>query len=704
MSAQIYTQNRELSWLAFNERVLAEAADESVPLLERLKFASIFTSNLDEFFMIRVGSLFDLNNVEPERRDSRSGMTAREQLDAIYAAVRPLYREREAVCLGLERLLRRYGICRLGWDELTDREKKFCQRYFRSEVEPVISPQIVDTHHPFPHLKNNVLHVAAWVKYRSRDVFGVIPMPDALPDVLFLPCEDGLRYIHMEELLLRRAGDVFTGCEVREKCVFRVTRNADINPEDEAFDMDEGEDFRKKMRKMLRQRTRLAPVRLELSERIGGDFLDYLKKRLPVADGQIYYTSAPLKLGYAFSLAAKLPGELRRSLTYPEFKPCRPAGINSGESMIRQASRADRLLSYPFESMDPFLRLLKEAGSDPGVISIKITIYRLASRAKLVEYLCRAAENGKDVTVFIELRARFDEQNNIDWSERLEDAGCTVFYGFESYKIHSKICLITRRERGQIKYITQVGTGNYNEKTAAQYTDLSLITADERIGQDAVEFFKNMSIGELDGEYSHLLVAPHSLKRTILHLMDEEIARGARGRMKFKINSLTDMDIIEKLREASRAGVRIDMVVRGICCILPGIPGETDNIHIVSIVGRYLEHSRIYIFGEGESERMYISSADFMTRNTQRRVETACPIYAAETRAKVHAVMDVCLADNVKARTLCPDGSYAPARGGAERVDAQQTQMDWALAAEAVPEPPAGREGPISRLIKRLKS
>ena len=705
MSAHIYTQNRELSWLAFNERVLAEAADESVPLLERLKFASIFTSNLDEFFMIRVGSLFDLMGVEPGRRDSRSGMTPEEQLHAIYDAVRPLYREREAVCLGLERLLRRYDICRLEWKELSGSEKKYCQRYFHSEVEPIISPQIVDTHHPFPHLKNNVLHIGAWVKYRSRDVFGVIPMPEALPGVLFLPCDEGLRYIHMEELLLHHAGDIFANYDVRAKCVFRVTRNADINPEDEAFDMDENDDFRKKMRKALRQRTRLAPVRLELSERISGDFLEYLKKRLPVTDEQVFFTSAPLRLDYAFSLAGKLADpELRRALTYPEFKPCRSAQIRTGESMIRQVSRSDKLLSFPFESMSPFLTLLKEASEDPDVISIKITIYRLARKAKLVEYLCAAAENGKDVTVFIELRARFDEQNNIDWSERLEDAGCNVFYGFESYKIHSKICLITRRERGEIRYITQVGTGNYNEKTAEQYTDVSLLTANRDIGQDAVEFFKNMSIGELDGEYRHLLVSPYSLKREVLRLMDGEIAKGSAGRMRFKINSLTDMDIIERLRKASRAGVRIDMVVRGICCILPGIPGETENIHIVSIVGRFLEHSRIYCFGEGESERMYISSADFMTRNTQRRVETACPIYDSAVRAKLNGIMDLCLMDNVKARELHADGSYSPVHGGEERFDAQQLQMERAIDAAAEPEPAPEREGVIGRLLRRFRN
>lgn len=572
-------------------------------------------------------------------------------------------------------------------------------------MEPIISPQIVDTHHPFPHLKNNVLHIGAWVKYRSRDVFGVIPMPEALPGVLFLPCDEGLRYIHMEELLLHHAGDIFANYDVRAKCVFRVTRNADINPEDEAFDMDENDDFRKKMRKALRQRTRLAPVRLELSERISGDFLEYLKKRLPVTDEQVFFTSAPLRLDYAFSLAGKLADpELRRALTYPEFKPCRNAQIRTGESMIRQISRSDKLLSFPFESMSPFLTLLKEASEDPDVISIKITIYRLARKAKLVEYLCAAAENGKDVTVFIELRARFDEQNNIDWSERLEDAGCNVFYGFESYKIHSKICLITRRERGEIRYITQVGTGNYNEKTAEQYTDVSLLTSNRDIGQDAVEFFKNMSIGELDGEYRHLLVSPYSLKREVLRLMDGEIAKGSAGRMRFKINSLTDMDIIERLRKASRAGVRIDMVVRGICCILPGIPGETENIHIVSIVGRFLEHSRIYCFGEGEDERMYISSADFMTRNTQRRVETACPIYDSAVRAKLNGIMDLCLMDNVKARELHADGSYSPVHGGEERFDAQQLQMERAIDAAAEPEPAPERESVIGRLLRRLRN
>ncbi len=675
-----FTQNRELSWLAFNDRVLSEATDETVPLLERLKFVSIFTSNLDEFFMIRVGSLFDLQNIKPDSRDKRSGWTPQEQLDAIYAAVRPLYQKREEICASLERQLRVHGICRLAYSELEGPEQKFCTQYFRSSVAPILSPQIVDTHHPFPHLRNNVIHVGAWVKYKSRDVFAVVPVPDALPPVLFLPGSD-LRYIHMEELILAFLEEIFPGYIVQEKLSFCVTRNADINPEDEAFDLDSDlhEDFRKKMKKALRQRTRLAPVRLELSAPISAAFCSYLKQRLPIADPQIYITSAPLKLGYAFSLAGRLPEVKRKALTYPAFTPCLPGDLNPKESILRQVLKKDRLLSYPFESMSPFLNLVREASQDPDVISIKITIYRLARKAKLVEYLCDAAERGKDVTVLIELRARFDEQNNIDWSERLEEAGCTVIYGFEEYKVHSKICLITRREHGEIRYITQVGTGNYNEKTAEQYTDLSLLTADQRIGLDATEFFKNMSIGNLDGDYKELLVAPVSLKSTLLQKIDEEIAKRSQGRIVIKINSITDVELIEKLKQASCAGVQVSMIVRGICCILPGVPGKTENIRIVSIVGRYLEHSRIYCFGTGSSESIYLSSADFMTRNTQRRVEVACPIYDREARAKIHRILDACLADNTKARLLQPDGSYVPCPQGGTPVDSQQLMMDQAV-------------------------
>ena len=479
-----------------------------------------------------------------------------------------------------------------------------------------------------------------------------------------------------------------------EKAVFRITRNADISPDDEAFELD-NDDFRKTMR--------LAPVRLELSRKPCPAFLAYLTERLPVSKKQIFVTSAPLCLDYAYSLPLRLDAEKRAALSYPSFEPQEPEGISPSESMIRQIQRADRLLSYPYESMSPFLRLLRESANDPSVISIKITIYRLASKAKLVDYLCEAAERGKDVTVIIELRARFDELNNIDWSERLEEAGCTVLYGFEDYKIHSKLCLITRREHGEIRCISYVGTGNFNEKTARQYTDLALLTADPAIGRDAAEFFKNMCIANLDGRYERLLVAPSGLKSGVEALIDREIAKGESGRMLIKINSLTDIGLIRKLREASRAGVRVDLIVRGICCILPGVPGETENIRVVSIVGRYLEHSRIYCFGEGADEVMYISSADFMTRNTRRRVEVACPVTDADARRKLHRILDACLSDNVKARLLLPDGSYTALPRPGEPLDCQELLMREAV--ENAPSAPIPRRAVrlVGRIFRRLR-
>ncbi|HIU33223.1 MAG TPA: polyphosphate kinase 1 [Candidatus Pullichristensenella excrementigallinarum] len=695
-------QNRELSWLAFNDRVLSEATDETVPLLERLKFVSIFTSNLDEFFMIRVGSLFDLMNLKADSRDQCSNLTPKEQLDKIYQTVRPLYEKRETIYSSLEKQLRVHGICRLSYAELETVERKYCQQYFKSSIAPILSPQIVDAHHPFPHLQNKVLHIGAWVKDKSGEMFAMIPVPSVLPPVLFLPGGD-LRYIPVEEILLNFVQEIFSNYTVKEKVVFCVTRNADINPDDEAFDLDTS-DFRMKMKKALKKRMRLAPVRLELSRPIGTAFSNALKQRLPVTQQQIFITSAPLKMQYAFSLAGRLSEVKRRALSYPAFTPCIPNDLRPGESMISQIMRKDRLLSYPFESMTPFLNLVREAAEDPAVISIKITIYRLASKAKLVDYLCSAAERGKDVTVLIELRARFDEQNNIDWSERLEEAGCTVLYGFEEYKVHSKICLITRQEHGSVRYITQVGTGNYNERTAEQYTDVSLMTADPKIGQDAAEFFKNMSIANLEGDYKELLVAPCFLKSTLLEKMDEEIAKRDQGRIRIKINSITDVDLIEKLKQASCAGVKIEMIVRGICCILPGVPGKTENIRIVSIVGRFLEHSRIYCFGTGSQESMYISSADFMTRNTQRRVEVACPILDRSIREKLHHILDVCLNDNTKARVLQSDGSYSLCPPDGPPLDSQQALLEQALESSSLPPEPEPKKhaGLLQKLRKVL--
>lgn len=672
-----FTQNRELSWLRFNERVLMEATDETVPLLERLKFIAIFTSNLDEFFMIRVGSLFDLSHFKTHTIDQKSGWTPGEQLTHIYEAVRVLYARRQQIYQEVEQQLRVHGICQLRYDELAETEVKFVRQYFKSSIAPILSPQIVDTHHPFPHLQNKALHIGAWLKYKNNPMFAVIPVPAALPEVIFLPGGE-TRYIRTEEVILEHVSQIFKSDTILEKTVFCVTRNADINPDDEAFDFD-SDDFRGKMKKLLRQRQRLAPVRLELSRPISETFLKYLKEHLPVTQEQVYVTNAPLKMGYAFALPAKLSENKRRALTDAPFTPGVPHGVRLNAPITPQVQAHDILLSYPFEGMDTFLHLIRESAYDPDVISIKITIYRLARKAKLVEYLCAAAEAGKDVTAFIELRARFDEQNNIDWSERLEDAGCTVIYGVENYKVHSKVCLITRRSQGSVQYITQVGTGNYNEKTALQYTDLSLITANPAIGQDANHFFQNLAIGNVSGQYEHMMVAPSSLKTGIIREIDREIAKRGEGRIFIKMNAITDIDLIEKLKQASCAGVRVRMIVRGICCILPDIPEKTENIEVISIVGRFLEHSRVYCFGQGNDERMYIASADFMTRNTEKRVEVACPIYDQAVREKIHYLMDTCWADNVKARALQRDGSYRTRPIRETPIDSQQMLMAKAL-------------------------
>lgn len=689
---QGYTQNRELSWLQFNARVLAEAEDENVPLLERFKFLAIFTSNLDEFFMIRVGSLCDMAAVDKEHTDSKSGLTAKEQLHLIYKAVEPLYARRDAAFSDVDSKLSAIGLRRLTIDSLAPDEQKYIKRYFKDIIAPVLSPQIVDSHHPFPHLEGKVLHIAALLSHKKTERLGLLPVPASLPPVVFLP-ETPSRYILTEDILLAYADHVFEMYDVLEKTVLCVTRNADIQVDDETFGV-EGGDFRKKMEKLLRQRRRMAVVRVEINRPISDHFKEHFRSRFEVSDAQIFLSrTAPLKLGYAFSLGEHLPEKKRAFLSDAPFTPQQPAMLSAGQSLLKAALQRDILLSYPYESMEPFLQMIREAANDPAVLAIRITIYRLASKAKLVEYLCAAAENGKDVTALIELRARFDEQNNIDWSERMEEAGCKIIYGFEDYKVHSKICLITRRERGAVRHITQVGTGNYNEKTAKQYTDVSLITADERIGQDAGAFFNNMALGNLSGRYSRLFVAPTSLKNNILALMDEQIAKGKDGYILLKFNSLTDIDVIAKLREASCAGVTVEMIVRGICCLLPGVPGHTENITVTSIVGRFLEHSRIYVFGRGDEEKMYISSADLMTRNTERRVEIACPIDDPAVRTRLHDILYAMQHDTVKARVLQPDGTYCKKPAVQDPICAQDLLMQQAIenarkqAAQPAPHP-----------------
>ena len=679
-----YTQNRELSWLRFDQRVLEEARDKSVPLLERMKFVAIFTSNLDEFFMIRVGSLYDMVQTDEKHRDSRSGMTPQEQLDAIYEAVAPLYKERDKTYTEIKKELSPYGICGLDFKELEADEKKYVKKYFKEQILPVLSPQIVDSSHPFPHLLNKDIYVTASLN-KKEQMLGIVPVPTYVSDILMLPGHD-IRYIRMEKVIMEYLHLVFDQYEVSDPNYICVTRNADVSPNDEALEVTD--DFRKLMQNTLHKRRRMAVVRLETAEKLSAKMQEYFCDKFKITPAQIFRTKMPMKLDYMFSIAGNLPESMKRSLVYEPFSPQKSAHVQEG-SMLKQVKKQDILLFYPYESMDPFLKLIKDASADPNVMTIKITIYRLAKKARLVEYLCAAAENGKEVTVLIELRARFDEQNNIDWSERLEEAGCRVIYGFDGYKVHSKICLITYRNRNEIQYITQVGTGNYNEKTAAMYTDLSLMTADPRIGQDAAEFFKNMSIGNLQGSYQYLIVSPVSLKSSILQMMDEEIQKGKDGRIVMKMNSVTDVDFIRKVSEASCAGVRVDLIVRGICCILPGVPEYTENVRVMSVVGRYLEHPRIFSFGTGKEQKIYIGSADMMTRNTEKRVEVACPVLDEQIRRQINHDLKVMLSDNVKARVMQKDGTYTKRKlkdeSSGKMIDSQAVFMEEALkAAEEV--------------------
>ena len=672
---QNYTQNRELSWLKFNQRVLEEAKDSSVPLLERMKFVSIFTSNLDEFFMIRVGSLYDMSLTDNSTIDSRSGMNPKEQLDAIFAAVAPLYKERDKTYSEIKKLLNPYGVCGLSIKELEQQEKKYVKKYFKDQILPILSPQIVDANHPFPHLLNKELYVIASLKQNGTSMIGIVPVPQFVSDILYLPGHD-IRYIRMEKVIMEYLDVVFDKYEVSNKNYICVTRNADVSPDDEALEIND--DFRLLMQETLHKRRRMAVVRMETAEPLDKELEKYFCDKFKITPAQIYRTKMPMKLDYIFSIMDKVPASLKRSLIDEPFTP-QPSRYLTDGKVIPQVKKKDILLSYPYESMDSFLRMIKEAAYDPTVLTIRITIYRLAKKARLVEYLCAAAENGKEVTVLIELRARFDEQNNIDWSERLEEAGCRVIYGFEGYKVHSKICLITYRNRNNIEYITQVGTGNYNEKTATMYTDVSLITADKGIGEDAAVFFKNMSIGNLNGSYQHIIVSPTSLKPKVLSLMDEEIKKGTNGRIIMKMNSVTDVDFIQKVSEASNAGVKVDLIVRGICCILPGVKGYTENLRVTSIVGRYLEHPRIFLFGTGADQKIYIGSADMMTRNTEKRVEVACPVYDETIRKQLTHMLKIMLADNVKARELKSDGKYYMKEKGTSKVNSQEYFMREAI-------------------------
>lgn len=678
-----YTQNRELSWLKFNERVLAEAADKSVPLIERLRFASIFTSNLDEFFMVRVGSLFDLDVIAPDDVENKSGMTPAQQLDRVFEAVRPLIARRDEIYQELGQELAAKGVAELSYEGLTESQRAYVHDYYKEFIRPILSPQIIDRNHPFPHLKNKELYAAALLDAHGKSMLGIVGVPKSVPPVLMMPGAP-LRYVRTEAVVLAHLKKIFKIYEVQESAVIAVTRNADISLDEEKFDED-NPDFLNYMAKLLRKRERLAPVRLEL-QGSAPRLAKMLAGSLKLGPKQVYACACPLKLSYAYALDNCPP-----EMYYSPYVPVWPEYLDRETPMRTQIQQRDVLLFYPYQSMQPFLDLLKQSAADPQVLSIKITIYRLAHNSAIAKSLCEAAENGKEVTVLMELRARFDERNNIEWAREMEEAGCRIIYGPENCKCHAKICLITRRERNGFSYVTQIGTGNYNEKTSTLYTDFCMMTADPAVALDAVAFFQNILIGSLDGEYERLFVAPNAMKNRLIQLIDGEIARGAEGRIIIKANSITERDLIDKLSEASCAGVKIDLIIRGICCLVPGIAGKTENIKVTSIVGRFLEHSRIYCFGEGEACRCYLSSADIMTRNQTRRVEIACPVSSPELKRAISDYLTRVLSDNLKARRLCSDGNYLPVQAGEgeEPLSVQQWYMEHPLelSASAVTRP-----------------
>ncbi|MBC5663208.1 polyphosphate kinase 1 [Coprococcus sp. NSJ-10] len=650
-------ENRELSWLKFNERVLEEAEDTSVPLCERMTFLSIFQSNLDEFFMVRVGSLEDQKLLSQKLRENKTNMTAGEQIEAILKRVAELNERKDAIYASIMKEVGEKGVHLTDFKALAKSESKYLEEYFMKEIVPLLSVMIVGRKQPFPFLKGQEIYALAVLGTRNgKKKIGIIPCSSSVfPRLIRIPTKDDT-YMLVEELILHFLPKVYKGYKVLEKSVIRVTRNADI---DFNAVYDEDLDYRDKMAQIVKLRKKLAPVRLELSRDINEDMIKQVCEYAEMEESHVFLNQAPLDLSFLFQIEDILRKDA--NLVYQRRVPQPSPMLKSNEHIIPQILDHDVLLSYPYESIKPFLQMLQEAARDPEVISIRMTLYRLARNSKVVEALTEAAENGKQVDVLVELKARFDEANNIEWSRTLEDAGCHVVYGIDGLKVHSKLCLITRKVGDEIQYITQVGTGNYNEKTSRLYTDLSLITADKRIGEEAAKVFQAILLGSVVEDMEHLLVAPKCLQNKVLAMIENEIQIAKEGKPAYigiKINSLTDKKIIDKLIDASRAGVKIDMVIRGINCLRSGIPGDTGNIHIVSIVGRFLEHSRIYIFGTHDRDKVYIASADFMTRNTLRRVEVAAPLYDETVKNKVRKMFATMLRDNVKAREQQPDGSY----------------------------------------------
>lgn len=656
MADTIY-MNRELSWLKFNERVLEEAENPENPLCERLTFASIYQSNLDEFYMVRVGSLVDQMLLAKDIRENKTNMTPEEQLDAILARTKKLNRKRDAVYEEIMEKLEQYGIHMLNFHKIEKEDRNYLDRYFEAEVAPVISPSIVGKRQPFPFLRNKEIYAVVVLETKKgKEKLGIIPCSSAgIQRLIPVPGKTGT-YMLSEELILHFVSKIFKGYHIKAKSLLRITRNADIDA-DALYDEDL--DYREFMVELIKARKKLAPIRLELSREMDGDVVETLCEYLEVDKNYVFRGDIPLDLSFVFQIQDGL--RKRTELFYEKRIPQKSPLFNNHEPILDQIAKKDRFLSYPYESIKPFLTMLHEAANDEAVVSIKMTLYRVAKQSKVVEALIEAAENGKEVFVLVELKARFDEENNIGWSRLLEDAGCHVIYGLDGYKVHSKLCQIMKKKDGNVEYYTQIGTGNYNEKTARLYTDLSLMTADPKIGMEAARVFQALAMGETVEDMEYLLVAPRCLQNKVLVMIDEEIEHAKAGEPAYiglKMNSLTDKRIMSKLVEASCAGVHIDMVIRGICCLIPGVKGQTENIHIISIVGRFLEHSRIYIFGTQERARIYISSADFMTRNTLRRVEVAAPIEDPDIRMQIQEMFVTMLSDNRKARSMNNKGIY----------------------------------------------
>lgn len=668
-----YLENRELSWLKFNKRVLEEALDKDVPLLDRVTFSSIFQSNLDEFFMVRVGSITDEASIDKNKRENKTNMTPSQQLDAVFTAVRRLQPDVEKAYIQNMSELKKYGFEHVSLRDTTEEEKKFLELYFKREVKPLISPVVVDKEHPFPFLKNKELYVAVQLYSKKNVKVGIIPVRHEHFERMIPLDSEGKRFVLTEELILEYAGLVFKNFKVIDRTIMRVTRNADIDYSPNC------DDFREFMVEAVRKRRKLAPVRLELSGEFSRAALDYICKKLELKNERVFYSRIPLDLSYLFELQGMSDD---KSLRYEKREPQCSVSVAENRSMISQIKSRDILLSYPYESIEPFIRLLREAADDSKVTSIKITLYRLARNSKVIDALCRAAENGKEVLVMIELRARFDEENNIEWSKMLQNAGCNVIYGPKGYKAHSKLLLITRKTDSGFEYITQVGTGNYNEKTATLYTDLTLMTADAEIAEDAENVFYGLTTGTFVEKTNKLLVAPLCLQNKIIEMIDDEITAAKNGEEAYigvKINSLTDKQIIDKLVEASCAGVKIELVVRGICCLVAGVKGYTENVTVKSIVGRFLEHSRIYIFGTSQRQKIYISSADFMTRNTVKRVEVAAPVLSDKLKKRICNMFEVLMADNVKSRIMSKNGRYSKKKDDVcEPLNAQEYFYDEA--------------------------